>query len=135
MEVGTETVLLGQFGQALVLNPTAGLVWRFLDGETALGDLIDDFSDVLDVDLDTVRTTSSTSPGPSAAPGCSRASPSRSTPPTSSRSSGHRRNRSPSARCSSRSPSPTWTAPRPPWRRGRAGGSCSSTGARVAGSA
>ena len=56
MEVGAETVLLGNYGQALVLNPTAGLVWRFLDGETALADLIDDFSEVLDVDRDTVRT-------------------------------------------------------------------------------
>ena len=56
LDVGAETVLLGNFGQALVLNPTAGLVWRFLDGETALGELIDDFSDVLDVDADTVRT-------------------------------------------------------------------------------
>ena len=56
MEVGAETVLLGDYGQALVLNPTAGLVWHFLDGETALADLIDDFSEVLDVDRDTVRT-------------------------------------------------------------------------------
>ncbi len=55
LEVAADTVLLGGFGQALVLNPTAGLVWRFLDGETALGDLIEDFSDVLDVDADTVR--------------------------------------------------------------------------------
>lgn len=56
MEVGPETVLLGDYGQALVLNPTAGLVWHFFDGETALADLIDDFSEVLDVDRDTVRT-------------------------------------------------------------------------------
>ena len=56
MDVGAETVLLGSYGQALVLNPTAGLVWRFLDGETALADLIDDFSEVLDVDRDSVRT-------------------------------------------------------------------------------
>ena len=53
--MGAETVLLGNFGQALVLNRTAGLVWRFLDGETAIADLIDDFSEVLDVDRDTVR--------------------------------------------------------------------------------
>ena len=56
MDVGAETVLLGEFGHALVLNPTAGLVWRFLDGETALADLIDDFSEVLDVDADRVRS-------------------------------------------------------------------------------
>ena len=55
LEVGAETVLLGNYGQALVLNPTAGLVWRFLDGETTIADLIDDFSEVLDVDRDTVR--------------------------------------------------------------------------------
>ena len=55
LEVGAETVLLGNYGQALVLNPTAGLVWRFLDGETTIADLVDDFSDVLDVDRDTVR--------------------------------------------------------------------------------
>ena len=55
LEVGTETVLLGRFGQALVLNPTAGLVWQFLDGETALSELVEDFSGELGIDTDTVR--------------------------------------------------------------------------------
>jgi hypothetical protein len=55
VEAGTETVLLGRFGQAVLLNPTAGLVWRFFDGESALGDLIDDFAAVLDEEVDTVR--------------------------------------------------------------------------------
>ena len=37
LPVGGQTVLLGRFGQALVLNDTAVLVWQFLDGRTALG--------------------------------------------------------------------------------------------------
>ena len=56
VEVGTDTVLLGRFGEATVLNPTAGLVWRFFDGESPLGELSDDFAAALDEDVDTVRT-------------------------------------------------------------------------------
>ena len=107
MDVGAEPVLLGVYGQALVLNPTAGLVWRFLDGETALADLIDDFSEVLDVDCDTVRADIVDFVRTWIAPGCSRASPSQWTPANSPRSTGRLRYRSPSARCSSPWPSST----------------------------
>jgi thiol-disulfide isomerase/thioredoxin len=45
LDVGDERVVIGgTWGQAQVLNPTAALVWQFLDGVTSLHDLIDDFS-------------------------------------------------------------------------------------------
>ena len=136
MEVGAETVLLGDYGQALVLNPTAGLVWRFLDGETALADLIDDFSEVLDVDRDTVRTDIVDFVRTLGRNGLLQgvAEPIDDQRPRRDRlvttGAGRRRR---GARATGLSP--TWTAPPPPWRRRQTGGSCSSTGAPGVGSA
>ena len=46
LDVGDERIVIGgTWGQAQVLNPTAALVWQFLDGVTPLRDLIDDFSE------------------------------------------------------------------------------------------
>jgi thiol-disulfide isomerase/thioredoxin len=53
--VGEETVLLGELGFAHVLNPTATLVWRFLDGQATLAELADDFAEALGADRTTVE--------------------------------------------------------------------------------
>src|SRR6266576_436803 len=55
--VGTELVVVdGLTWQAHILNPTAALVWRCLDGETSLEELVADFSDAMQTDPDVVRT-------------------------------------------------------------------------------
>ncbi len=53
--IGDETVLVGELGQASVVDPLGGLVWQFLDGETAVESLVTDFAEALDADTDTVR--------------------------------------------------------------------------------
>lgn len=44
---GERVVIGGRWGGSQVLNPTATLIWQFLDGEATLGELIDDFADEL----------------------------------------------------------------------------------------
>lgn len=53
--VGDEQIVIGSDARVVVLNPTAALVFRFLDGEATLRELVDDFSEVLDVDHDVVE--------------------------------------------------------------------------------
>jgi hypothetical protein len=48
--IGDEQVVIGGATQLVVLNPTAALIFRFLDGEASLGELVDDFTAVLGVD-------------------------------------------------------------------------------------
>jgi peroxiredoxin len=48
--VGTDVIVLGGPTRLMVLNPTAALVYQFLDGEASLGELIADLSDALEVD-------------------------------------------------------------------------------------
>ncbi len=52
---GERIVIGGPWGGAQVLNPTAALVWQFLDGSAPLGELIDDFSDATDTKRKVVR--------------------------------------------------------------------------------
>lgn len=49
-ELGPELVVVGGPSRVVSLNPTASLVFRFFDGDATLGELIDDFSEALDVD-------------------------------------------------------------------------------------
>ena len=53
--IGDENVVIGGNAQLLVLNPTASLVFNFLDGEATLGELVDDFTDVLGVEREVVE--------------------------------------------------------------------------------
>jgi thiol-disulfide isomerase/thioredoxin len=53
--IGDEQVVIGGATQLVVLNPTAALIFRFLDGETSLADLVDDFAAVLGVDREVVE--------------------------------------------------------------------------------
>jgi peroxiredoxin len=53
--VGDEQVVLGGATQLVVLNPTAALIFQFLDGESSLAELVDDFTDVLGVDRSVVE--------------------------------------------------------------------------------
>jgi peroxiredoxin len=55
-EIGDERVVLGGTTQLVVLNPTAALIFQFLDGEATLGELVDDFTDALGVDRSIVET-------------------------------------------------------------------------------
>jgi peroxiredoxin len=48
--VGDEQVVIGGATQLVVLNPTAALIFQFLDGEATLGELVDDFTEALGVD-------------------------------------------------------------------------------------
>src|SRR5690242_17859233 len=48
--IGDEQVVIGGATQLVVLNPTAALIFQFLDGEASLGELVDDFTDALGVD-------------------------------------------------------------------------------------
>jgi len=48
--VGDEHVVLGGATQLVVLNPTASLIFQFLDGQATLGELAADFTDALGVD-------------------------------------------------------------------------------------
>lgn len=53
--IGDEQVVIGGATQLVVLNPTAALVFQFLDGEATLGELVDDFTDALGVDRSVVE--------------------------------------------------------------------------------
>ena len=53
--IGDEQVVIGGATQLVVLNPTAALIFQFLDGEASLGELVDDFTDVLGVDRTVVE--------------------------------------------------------------------------------
>jgi peroxiredoxin len=53
--IGDERVVLGGATQFVVLNPTAALIFQFLDGEASLGELVDDFTDALGVDRSVVE--------------------------------------------------------------------------------
>jgi len=48
--IGDEQIVIGGATQLVVLNPTAVLIFQFLDGQTTLGELVDDFTDALGVD-------------------------------------------------------------------------------------
>src|SRR5436190_24034514 len=48
--IGDEKVVIGGATQLVVLNPTAALIFQFLDGEASLGELVDDFTEALGVD-------------------------------------------------------------------------------------
>jgi peroxiredoxin len=54
--LGTESLVLGDGDGLVALNPTASLIFGFLDGESALAELVDDFAEVLGVDRATVET-------------------------------------------------------------------------------
>ncbi|HLM16364.1 MAG TPA: PqqD family peptide modification chaperone [Acidimicrobiia bacterium] len=55
LAVGGEQIVIGGDAQLVVLNPAASLILTFLDGEASLGELVDDFSDVLGIDRDVVE--------------------------------------------------------------------------------
>ena len=54
-DVGGEQVVIGGPRRVMVLNPTAALVFRFLDGEGTLGELATDIADALGADDAQVR--------------------------------------------------------------------------------
>jgi thiol-disulfide isomerase/thioredoxin len=54
-DVGGEQVVIGGPARVMVLNDTAALVFRFLDGEGTLGELADDLADALGSDPRQVR--------------------------------------------------------------------------------
>jgi peroxiredoxin len=54
-DVGDEQMVIGGPTQLVVLNPTAALVFNFLDGEATLGELVDDFAAALDADRSVVE--------------------------------------------------------------------------------
>ena len=49
-------VVGGPRGGAHVLNPTAALLWEFLDGDTRLGELVDDFAAATETPREVVRS-------------------------------------------------------------------------------
>jgi len=53
-DVGGERVVIAGPSQVLVLNPSASLVFQFLDGEGTLGELAADIADALDTDPEQV---------------------------------------------------------------------------------
>lgn len=53
-DVGGERVVIAGPNQVLVLNPSAALVFQFLDGEGTLGELAADIADALDTDPEQV---------------------------------------------------------------------------------
>ena len=53
--IGDEQVVIGGATRLVVLNTTAALIFGFLDGEASLGELVDDFTEVLDVDREVVE--------------------------------------------------------------------------------
>src|SRR5206468_10053743 len=54
--VGSELVVLDETTwEPHVLNATAALVWRYLDGESTLGELAEDFSEATGTDKAVVR--------------------------------------------------------------------------------
>jgi thiol-disulfide isomerase/thioredoxin len=48
--IGDDQIVIGGATQLIVLNPTAALIFQFLDGDASLGELVDDFTDALGVD-------------------------------------------------------------------------------------
>jgi len=42
-------------GRGYALNPSASLIWRLFDGESAIGELVDDISEILGVPHDEVH--------------------------------------------------------------------------------
>src|SRR6478735_11067787 len=54
--LGDERIVIGGATQLVVLNPTAALIFQFLDGQATLGELVDDFTEVLGVDREVVET-------------------------------------------------------------------------------
>jgi Coenzyme PQQ synthesis protein D (PqqD) len=55
VEVDGEAVLLDERdGRLHLLNPSAALVWACFDGESSIGEIVDDISDELDVPRDLV---------------------------------------------------------------------------------
>ena len=55
-DVGGEQVVIGGPGQVMVLNPSAALVFQFLDGEGTLGELAADIADALGTEPEQVGT-------------------------------------------------------------------------------
>src|SRR5437763_8763718 len=53
--VGDEQLVIGGATQLVVLNPTAALIFGFLDGEAQLGELVDDFTEALGVERSVVE--------------------------------------------------------------------------------
>ena len=136
--VGDDQIVIGGATQLAVLNPTAALVFQFLDGDASLGELVDDFTDALGVDravveedvLTFVRELGANGllegvalPAPDA--DMDMADWADWKPPVPSRW----------ATSSTTSPSPTSTAPSAPSPSSAASGCCSSTGARAVASA
>lgn len=52
---GERVVIGGPWGGAQVLNPTAALIWQFLDGAATLGELIDDFAEATETSRKVVK--------------------------------------------------------------------------------
>ena len=136
--IGDEQVVIGGATQLVVLNPTAALIFRFLDGEASLGELVDDFTEVLGVDQKVVEDDVLAFVRELGQTGCSRAWRSRRPRcprcPSGTTTGPHPRSSHP-ATSSTTSPCPISraTSGRSPTRGGSA--CCSSTGARAAGSA
>lgn len=56
VEIDGELVLYDvESNRTLHLDPRATLIWRVLDGSVTLAELVDDLSDVFDVDPTTIR--------------------------------------------------------------------------------
>lgn len=56
--VGDRVVLVDEeAGRGWALNPMGALIWRLFDGESPLGDLVDDLSDVLGAPRDEVAAS------------------------------------------------------------------------------
>lgn len=53
--VGDELIVIGGPMQVVTLNPTAAMVFQFLDGESTIAELTADFGDALGLDLATVE--------------------------------------------------------------------------------
>jgi thiol-disulfide isomerase/thioredoxin len=55
-QIGAELVVVGGRAKVVSLNPTAAMVFRFLDGEATLAELVDDLSEELGLDRATVES-------------------------------------------------------------------------------
>src|SRR4051794_695495 len=53
--VGDEHVVIGGPTRLVVLNPIAALIFQFLDGESSLGELVDDLAEALGLDREVVE--------------------------------------------------------------------------------
>ena len=54
--IGDEQVVIGEESGVVVLNATAALILEFLDGESTLGELVDDFTEALGAERAVVET-------------------------------------------------------------------------------